>query len=122
MVPMLCIMGTIFFLSHQPGDTFDSVIYFPGEDKIAHFTIYFLLGLSVIYAFGWHKGNTRVMRTGVVTVSICLLYGISDEVHQFFIPDRCMSLADLVADFCGAGVAVLIWAQVMKRKAGNKYC
>ncbi len=120
MVPMLCIMGTIFFLSHQPGDTFDSVLFFPGEDKIAHFTIYFLLGWSVIYACGWHKGAARVKRCGVVTISICLLYGLSDELHQYFIPGRSTSLADLVADFCGAGVAVLTWLQALKRKAGKK--
>lgn len=116
MVPMLCIMGTIFFLSHQPGDTFDAVSFFPGEDKIVHFIVYFLLGLSVIYAFGWHKGSDRVGRSGAVTVCICLLYGMSDEFHQYFIPDRSTSLADLVADVCGAGAAVLIWLQALKRK------
>lgn len=113
---MLCIMGAIFFLSHQPGDTFESITFFPGEDKIAHFAVYFLLGLSVIYAFGWHKSTACVRRSAMLTLVVCLLYGISDEVHQYFIPDRSTSLADLLADLCGAGAAVLVWLQVLKTK------
>jgi VanZ family protein len=120
MVPMLSIMGTIFFLSHQPGDTFDAVSFFSGEDKIAHFSIYCLLGFSVIYAFGWLKGSPRVGMSCAVTFFVCLLYGLSDEVHQYFIPDRSTSFADLVADAFGAGVALFIWLQVLKRKVVKK--
>ena len=38
-VPMIFVMGTIFFLSHQPGDQL-SLPPLPGLDKLAHLAAY----------------------------------------------------------------------------------
>ena len=37
------------------------------------------------------------------------LYGISDEIHQYFIPFREADIFDGIADFMGAIVAVLVY-------------
>ena len=43
MVPMLVVMGTIFYLSSQSFS--NTPLPFPGFDKIVHITIYAVLGV-----------------------------------------------------------------------------
>lgn len=107
-VPMIVVMGTIFFLSHQTGDSID-LPSFPGMDKLAHFFVYGVLAFTII---GAHRRQSRVtspVRVIITTLVICLLYGISDEYHQSFIPGRFVSRGDLVADITGACTVCLSW-------------
>jgi len=67
-------------------------------DKVAHFSVYGLLGTLVVRALG--------LRAGVRAVVLVSLFGVSDEVHQYFTPGRSMEFADWVADTLGATVAV----------------
>lgn len=110
LVPMVVVMGAIFFLSHQPGDSL-YVLPFPGFDKLAHMGIYGVLAASVLYAFysGSNKSKDSALSLILITVSICTLYGIGDEFHQSFIPGRFASFADIVADTLGAVVVAGAW-------------
>jgi VanZ family protein len=56
----------------------------------------------------------------LLVVLFCLLYGISDEFHQSFIPDRMPSILDLIADTAGAAVVVLIWYVMRKIGLGKR--
>lgn len=106
-VPMIMVMGTIFFLSHQSGDSL-KLPFFPGADKLAHMLAYGILALSVF----WYQGErvlTRPLRTAVLTVLFCVLYGVSDEYHQFFIPLRSASGFDILADTAGAVCVSIVW-------------
>lgn len=113
---MTLVMGTIFFLSHQSGDTLD-LPSFTGSDKIAHMLAYGTLASTVIWSFG-RKGLDNPGRTVVLTVLLCVLYGISDEYHQSFIPLRSVSVSDLFADIAGAlGVCLFwLWSPSLRRK------
>ena len=101
-------MGTIFFLSHQSGDTLQ-LPSFPGADKIAHMTAYGVLALTVLWLYG-EKGLENPGRTIFMTILFCLLYGMSDEYHQSFIALRSVSIYDVFADVAGAFCLSLIWA------------
>ena len=81
----------------------------PGNtsDKVAHFVAYGLLGVLLTRAFAgaaWagYTGDA-VVRAWVGTT----LYGVSDELHQAFVPGRTPSVGDGVADAAGAGLGVL---------------
>jgi len=104
---MALVMGAIFFLSHQSGDTLN-LPSFPGADKLAHMTAYGVLAFTVLWCFG-KKAMERQGRTILVTVLFCLLYGISDEYHQSFIPFRSVSVFDILADAAGAFGLCMIW-------------
>lgn len=104
---MALVMGILFFLSHQSGDTLVLPSFF-GADKIAHMTAYGVLALTVLWSFG-KKGMERKGRTIILTVLFCLLYGVSDEYHQSFIPYRSVSVFDILADAVGAFCLCLIW-------------
>lgn len=112
---MILVMGTIFFLSHQPGDTI-VIDVFPGMDKIAHGLAYGVLALTVLLAAGPVQREWRPVRVAVLAVAVCLCYGMSDEFHQSFIPGRFVSAADIVADVVGGGVAVSCWLILRKRR------
>ncbi len=104
---MLIIMGTIFFLSHQTGDSLD-LPSFPGADKLAHMLAYGVLAVTVLWYYG-KNGTVRMRRTAMLTVALCLAYGLTDEFHQSFIPQRSVSGLDIIADTAGAAVIALIW-------------
>ncbi len=106
-VPMTMVMGTIFLLSHQTGDSID-LPSFPGSDKVAHMIAYGALACTFIWYYG-KKGTEKMLRTALFTVILCLLYGIIDEFHQSFIPLRSVSGFDVVADTTGAVIVASIW-------------
>ena len=115
-LPMLGVMGAIFYLSHQPGDVFN----FPeiwSLDKILHAVAYGFLAATVIWAFPPGVRQQSADRIAVGVLCLCLTYGISDELHQSFIPGRFPSSLDVVADFAGSMIVVLVWRYVaVKRK------
>ncbi|MBU0944040.1 MAG: VanZ family protein [Proteobacteria bacterium] len=106
-VPMALVMGTIFLLSHQSGDSL-SLPTFPGADKIAHMLAYGALALTILWFFA-KDGLLNPGRVVVYTTLFCLFYGISDEYHQSFIALRSVSGLDLVADTAGALCVALVW-------------
>jgi VanZ family protein len=102
-------MGIIFCLSHQSGDTLSPYLpAFPGSDKICHMTIYGLLALTVLWSFYPGRQGTLV-KVALKTVVFCLVYGMTDEFHQSFIPQRSVSGLDLSADLVGAMLVCGIW-------------
>lgn len=98
----------IFFLSNQPT--------LPGPDiylwdflfkKSAHMFVYavlYLLSYRGIYQVT-HAGHPRVRL--LLPFIICLLYSVSDELHQSLIPNRQPTLRDVGYDSLGMLVAFL---------------
>ena len=107
-IPMVCIMGIIFYLSHQPGD-FAPLPPFAGLDKLLHVIVYSILAGTFLYGLQpfIHSSNRSVI-AGVI-VLFCIIYGISDEFHQSFIPGRFPSIWDVLADGLGALLVVGWW-------------
>lgn len=114
-VPMIMVMGTIFFLSNQSGDTID-LGRIPGLDKVAHMTIYAVLAATVIFAYRQPYKNKFPLQVCCTTIIVCLLYGLSDEFHQSFVPGRFVSGADVLADVIGAVLASALWFFQIKRR------
>ena len=102
----------IFLLSSQPASRYDdasgTLDFIPHLDLIAHFGLYFVLAALVHAALRIYLPKRKSM-LAVDTVVFCLLYGVSDEFHQAFVPGRSLSGIDLLADVAGAVTAVTIW-------------
>lgn len=105
-IPVMMVMIVIFYLSHQPGDTFNlpKII---NIDKLFHCLLYAVLGGTAAVALPWSWWSEKPAFAGALLVGFCLLYGISDEFHQSFIVDRYPSSMDLVADTCGGFLAAI---------------
>lgn len=114
-LPAILVMGVIFFLSHQPGDLLGPYP-FRWADKLAHLVVYAILCVTLIYAFPRHYRWSARKPIAAVSVIFCLVYGISDEFHQSFIPGRYPSIADIAADTAGAMLACMLWLRLSSRK------
>ncbi len=108
LIPMIVVMGIIFFLSHQSGDQLD-IPDIPFIDKIAHFVVYAVLAGTILLVPSQELKRTRPVLMIVLTVSLCFMYGIGDEFHQSFIPNRFVSGADVLTDTLGALCLSLFW-------------
>ena len=106
-IPMLIVMAVIFFLSSQPDIPLPQTISF--QDKILHFAAYGVLAVTVLWA---RRSVSSVACLGVVVY--CLLYGISDEFHQSFVPGRTSSVYDVIADGVGASFVAFFWLMIKK--------
>lgn len=105
---MVLIMGMIFFLSHQPYD-FAELPPVVGVDKLAHVIAYAILGGAFLYGLQPFTRTWNHTVAAIIVVLFCVIYGITDEFHQSFIPGRFVSAWDVVADGLGGVLAVYLW-------------
>lgn len=75
--------------------------------EIAHFTEYFILGVTSCLALSSFPIAIKVRNIGLII--FCMFYAISDEIHQYFVPGRSCQLQDILVDTAGAIAAILIW-------------
>ena len=76
--------------------------------KMAHFTEYLILGILVLQLLSdYTKINKRML---IVSLIICYLYSVSDEVHQIFIPGRTAKVLDTFIDGAGSLVGITIYS------------
>lgn len=135
-------MALIFSMSAQnaaessktSGNVIESVlnVFYPGFDglsederteliasfqfiarKTAHFSIYAVLGLLsflTVISYRNLKFGFRI----AISAAICLLYAVSDEIHQLFIQGRSCELRDVCIDFCGSLLAITLSALIVR--------
>ena len=105
----------IFVLSAQP-----ALPSPPGvNDKGAHaftFGVLALLLLMGLAQWQWRAVSRRLLLTAFL---LAVAYGVSDELHQRFVPGRTPDVADVVADAAGAALAMAAagaWAILLDRR------
>jgi len=108
--PVCGYAGLIFYLSSQPhpeASLPSFVTLF--SDKVLHVLEYAVLGGLCYRAFRWGAAASWEGWAIPLAVSVTTLYGLSDEVHQAFVPFRESSGLDWLADGIGAmlGAAVI---------------
>ena len=87
---------------------------FPYQDKLMHALAYGVLATCMLFTFKpYSKGFTG--RQQLIAIVLASLYGISDEWHQSFIPERTADIGDIVADAIGAFIAVNIVGRLSRR-------
>ena len=95
----------IFFISSQSLGSFGKSLFsFSYFDKLAHIGEYGVLCLFIHRAIVNTLGEWWVERAVMISILLCILYGVSDEIHQMFVPMRLAEVADVVADGMGAGL------------------
>ena len=82
--------------------------------KIAHFTEYFILGLLVYNMI--YNYNKKIH----ISIIICILYAISDEIHQLFVPGRSCQFIDILIDstasILGIYLLYLLYKYILSKK------
>jgi VanZ family protein len=103
--PVLLVMGLIFFFSSLPDPGGP-----PGgiSDKTAHVLIYAALGASLVRALAGGRITAMTLTRVLFAAALGTLYGVSDEIHQHFVPPRTPDILDVAADAVGAFVGAML--------------
>ena len=95
-----CWAGLIFFLSSR--QSFPAPSPFPGFDKLVHMALFGTLCLLLFRALASSRRRTPFHATALLSVLLAFFYGITDEMHQAFVPGRSCDAFDALADLAGA--------------------
>lgn len=82
--------------------------------KCAHFSIYAVLGILAFYAFSAYNKIKISKCKYLYMLVFCLLYAVSDEIHQYFVPGRACRMFDVGVDFCGSLFGIFIAVEAKK--------
>ena len=117
-------MLVIFLLSNQTGSESTSLsdkvicsifndcnpeIYSFIVRKLAHFILYFILGIFTIINFKINKENM------IYALLICIIYAFTDEIHQMFINNRSGEVRDIIIDSLGSLSSIFLIYKFKKR-------
>ncbi|MCL2604657.1 MAG: VanZ family protein [Defluviitaleaceae bacterium] len=131
----VAVAAGIFFSSSMPGEDSGeasmSIIakmleWFPsipfGEDTLnfilrkgAHFTVYLILAFCVTHSLKYYSKGRRL---AFLSWGIAAFYGVTDEIHQYFVPGRACTVSDMLINAAGAAAGtglVLLWLLYRKR-------
>jgi VanZ family protein len=135
-------MALIFYLSHQPATesnqlskgitelivkTVEKVDPNPEFDirsfnyivrKNAHFFAYLILGVLVLNAL--RRSGVYGYRSVGLALLMCVLYAISDEVHQLFVPGRGAQIKDVIIDCAGVSIGIGVYILIGGRRKNSR--
>ncbi|MCK4648089.1 VanZ family protein [bacterium] len=95
-VPVILYAGLIFTISSFPLPP--PKVEIPFVDKFIHLIEYGILGFLFYRAL---KVSRLAKQVFVLAIIFSILYALSDEIHQYFVPGREFDLWDLAADSLG---------------------
>jgi VanZ family protein len=104
-LPVILCMYVIFRVSSMPGR--DIPPLFPFQDIFYHGIIYAILGLFFLRALANTYAEPALWKLVIFTVLFCLFYGLTDELHQLFVPGRSCSGFDIMIDTLGSSLGSL---------------
>lgn len=70
--------------------------------------------LAVLIAWSIGVEFDRLSRRAVVAYAITIFYGVSDEIHQSFVPGRHATVQDVVIDAIGAAASLAMMCLVAR--------
>lgn len=85
------------------------LLLFPHSDKVTHSIEYAVLGFLLLRALHSTKTGLAGFNLRAMAVILAIIYGITDELHQYFVPGRFMEFADLLSDGWGAYLGQLFF-------------
>ncbi|HLS91295.1 MAG TPA: VanZ family protein [Limnochordia bacterium] len=106
-------MGLLYYLSSIPGGEIEEIgIRIP--DYLLHAAAYAVLAL-LLHAALRRAWQAPPRTAWWIAWMVAVVYGVTDEYHQSFVPGRDPSLKDLVADALGAAMALSLWTRWANR-------
>ena len=114
LLPVILYLTIIFFLSSLPGKEIPDV-ELPYFDKILHLLEYAVLGFLLMR--GLKNSELKFSNTSLIIFAVIfsVLYGLSDEFHQSFVPNRDASLLDVLFDCIGGAVGSIVYTLSLRR-------
>lgn len=114
-VPVAAYAGLIFYLSSQSTPPGPALWWLElVGDKGGHALEFGLLGLLCYRAFRFAAGSTAARSALLLAIFAAIGYGVTDEIHQAFVPFREPSPWDVLADGVGASLVSSFWRRFIE--------
>ena len=112
--PVVGLAGVIFYLSalSHPEDQLPLFLFKEVSDKVLHAVEYGILALFCYRAFRWASGPVVAQQAAMLAIVTASVFGVTDEVHQLFVPFRESSWQDWLADTVGAVIGTMSWRSI----------
>ncbi|GJL64738.1 MAG: hypothetical protein NPIRA04_33920 [Nitrospirales bacterium] len=109
-LPVILYASLIVFLSSLSSPGVNFITIFPGfDDKIIHAIEYAILAI-LCYRALLHTTTTEWrFYAPFLAIMSSVMFGITDEIHQAFVPLRQADAWDVLADGIGASIGVGMW-------------
>ncbi|MDK2919766.1 MAG: hypothetical protein PWQ37_2499 [Candidatus Petromonas sp.] len=108
-------VGAVVPLDNETSTTADLVARFNHMvRKCGHFGLYFVLSILVTNAL--RVSRIIGFKGYILSLMFCILYAISDEVHQLFVPGRGAQVTDVLIDSFGAFIGIGMYELIGKFK------
>ncbi|HHW68078.1 VanZ family protein [Defluviitalea raffinosedens] len=112
-IPSIIWMIIIFILSSMTGSDLQRTFPFFSDFNWGHFVAYFVLAITYYWALRRKVKHPKIF---FVIIFLSVLYGITDEFHQYFTPSRVPDVNDLLADAIGASLAAILLSIWQKKR------
>jgi len=106
-LPLITYCVFIFIQSSFPST--ERLPSFNFSDKIMHFGAFAVMGVLFYRAYQTLPFDNILQWIVPLSMLSASLYGISDEIHQSFVPYRHASIGDVIADILGAICGVYVY-------------
>lgn len=107
----------LFVQSSFPSPTIENIPVL-SWDKALHFLAYGILLLLFFYSLKNQNKSVKLSKYALeFSLLFTVLYGISDEIHQYFVPQRDGDIFDAIADTLGAFFVYIIMKITIIRKS-----
>lgn len=117
LIILLLLAAEIFYFS-SISSTPESPVKGINMAVIYHIIVFFLFTFFLIITI---KGSSKLKPKHIIWVLIIsILYAISDEIHQLFVPGRFSTIKDILIDLIGILLAILIYPKKNKDNQKNK--
>lgn len=100
-LPLILYAAAIFIFSSVSKPP-EALSFSPYLDKLLHLIEYAIFGFLMIRALCSVGAGKSMFFLRFAAVTIAVLYGFTDELHQHFVPERSMELLDMATDGLGA--------------------
>ena len=111
-VATLCYCLVIFGLSAIPKTVSIPSLY--GVDKVLHVIEYGVLGFLIALSLTGVRPEISNRFLAILILVLATLYGISDEIHQSFVPGRSASVWDVLADSLGGLLGAFFYIRIVR--------
>jgi VanZ family protein len=106
-LPLILYCLFIYIQSANPSP--EQIPSFPYVDKALHLVAYGIMGILFYRAYQTLRIKNNIQMLMLLSMVSASLYGVSDEIHQSFVPFREAEVADVIADIIGAVSGVLLY-------------
>ncbi len=114
--PPIALMTAIFGVSGMPNAPLPGAV----PDHAAHFAAYAVLSALFVRALAGGRWEGLTWGRAARAWGLSVLYGTSDELHQWFVPGRFASVDDVLADALGAAAAAFVLGAIAAVVAGRR--